>query len=135
MFDPIIVGLEAYEESVAFPLRNEYLVTGELTNNSGGAVEKQFLLRNDADDLWFNMASDENGSFASYVPAGDWVAIVAPYIADNDSTETLRYPFTVGADSSVRNNLTMATFDVVELNFQLQESDTETNMSILHIRR
>lgn len=129
VFDPIIVGLEAYEESVAFPLRNEYLVTGELTNNSGGAVEKQFLLRNDADDLWFNMASDENGSFASYVPAGDWVAIVAPYIADNDSTETLRYPFSVGADSSVRNNLTMATFDVVELNFQLQESDTETNMS------
>tara|TARA_Y100000766_G_scaffold2099_1_gene1679 strand:+ start:7769 stop:17344 length:9576 start_codon:yes stop_codon:yes gene_type:complete len=129
VFDPIIVGLELYEEAVAFPLRNEYLVTGDLMNNSGGAVEKQFLLRNDADDLWLNMASDENGSFASYVPAGDWVAIVAPYLADNDSTETLRYSFTVGADSSTRSNLSLTSMDVVELQFQLQEMDTEVNMS------
>ena len=132
-FDPIIVGIEAYDEAVAFPLRNDYLVTGELTNSSGGAVEKQFLLRNEAEDQWFNMASDENGSFASYVPAGDWVAIVAPFIADNDSTETLRYPFTVGADSSTRINLSLASFDVVEMNFQLQEMDTETNMSGIRV--
>ena len=133
VFDPIIVGLEAYEEAVPFPLRNEYLVTGELLNNSGGAVEKQFLLRNEADDLWFNMASDENGSFASYVTAGDWVAIVAPFIADNDSTETLRYPFTVGPDSSVRYNLSLTSQDVIEMNFQLQESDTDSNMSGIRV--
>ncbi|MBT7638514.1 MAG: hypothetical protein HN554_06410 [Euryarchaeota archaeon] len=129
VFDPIRVGLDAYEEAVAFPLRNDYLVTGELTNNSGGAVEKQFLLRNEADDLWFNMASDVNGSFAAYVPAGDWVAIVAPFLADNDSTETLRYPFTVSDDSSMRSNLNFTSFDVIELKFQLQESNTNANMS------
>ena len=133
VFNPLQVGLEAYEEAVAFPLRNDYLVTGELMNNSGGAVEKQFLLRNEADDLWFNMASDVNGSFAAYVPAGDWVAIVAPFLADNDSTETLRYPFTIGDDSSVRTNLSFMSSDVIELKFQLQESDTSNNMSNIRV--
>ena len=132
-FDPILVGLEAYEEAVAFSLRNDYLVTGELTNMSGGAVEKQFLLRNDADDLWFNMASDANGNFSSYVPAGDWVAIVAPFLADNDSTETLRYPFTVGDDSSVRTGLNLSSSDVIEMKFQLQEFNTEENMSGIRV--
>ncbi len=132
-FDPILVGIEVYEEAVAFPLRNDYLVTGELTNLSGGAVEKQFLLRNEADDLWFNMASDVNGSFAAYVPAGDWVAIVAPFFADNDSTETLRYPFTVGDDSSVRTGLNLSSSDVIELKFQLQEFNTEDNMSGIRV--
>ena len=132
-FDPIMVGLDAYEEALAFPLRNDYLVTGELTNLSGGAVEKQFLLRNEADDLWFNMASDANGSFASYVPAGDWVAIIAPFLSDNDSTETLRYPFTVDNDSSTRIGLNLTSFDVIEVKFQLQEFNTETNMSGIRV--
>ncbi len=133
VFDPILVGLDAYEEAVAFTLRNDYLVSGEITNSSGGAVEKQFLLRNEADDLWFNMASDVNGTFSSYVPAGDWVAIIAPFLADNDSTETLRYPFSVGNDSSVRTNLELMSFDVVEMSFQLQELNTESNMSDIRV--
>jgi asparagine N-glycosylation enzyme membrane subunit Stt3 len=132
-FDPIMVGLDVYEEALAFPLRNDYLVTGEFTNLSGGAVEKQFLLRNEAEDLWFNMASDVNGSFASYVPAGDWVAIFAPFLADNESTETLRYPFTVGNNSSVRTGLNLTSFDVIELKFQLQEFNTDSNMSGIRV--
>ena len=86
-----------------------------------------------ADDLWFNMASDDNGSFVSYVPAGDWVAIVAPFLADNDSTETLRYPFTVGDDSSVRTGLNLTSFDVIEVKFQLQEFNTEAKMSGIRV--
>jgi len=132
-FDPILVGLTVYEESLAFPLRNDYLVTGVLTNLSGGAVEKQFLLRNEADDLWFNMASDVDGNFTSYVPAGEWVAIIAPFLSDNDSTETLRYPFTVDEDSSVRTGLNFTSFDVIEIQFKLQELNTETNMSGIRV--
>ena len=132
-FETLIIGLDSYDEPVAFPLRNEYLVTGQMTNVSGGSVESQFLLRNEADDIWHNIASDANGSFASYVPAGDWVAIVAPFTADNDSLQTFRQSFTVGEDSSLRTNLTFTSLEVITINFQLQELDTDTNMSNVRV--
>ena len=132
-FETLVIGLESYDEAVSFPLRNEYLVTGNLMNQTGGSVENQFLLRNEADDLWHNIGSDENGSFASYVPAGEWVAIVAPFTADNDSLQTFRQPFTVGPDSSLRTNLSFTSLEVVTINFQLQEMDTDTNMSDVRI--
>ena len=132
-FDTLVIGLESYDEAVSFPLRNEYLVTGNLMNQTGGSVENQFLLRNEADDLWHNIGSDENGSFASYVPAGEWVAIVAPFTAENDSLQTFRQSFTVGADSSQRTNLSFTSLEVVTINFQLQEMDTDTNMSDVRI--
>ena len=132
-FEPVLIGLDAYEEALSFPLRNEYLVTGELTNSSGDAIEKQFLLRNEADDLWLNIESDVNGSFASYVPTGDWVAIVAPFFATNDSTETLRSAFTVGDDLSVRMGLNLSCVEVIEFKFQLQENTTKENMSGIRV--
>ena len=130
-FEPIIVGLDTYEEAVSFPLRNEYLVTGTLSNFTNGVVEKQFQLQNMDDGTtmpWFNMASNDNGSFSDYVPAGDWIVRVAPFLADDESTETLRYPFTVGADSSVRTNLNLTSVDVIKMQFQLQENHTEAKM-------
>tara|TARA_B100001093_G_scaffold519934_1_gene611529 strand:- start:10217 stop:19900 length:9684 start_codon:yes stop_codon:yes gene_type:complete len=131
--DPILIGLETYDEPIAVPMRNEYLVTGVLTNNSGDGIAKQFLLRNDVADEWFNIESDENGSFSAYVSAGDWIAIVAPFIADNESTETLRYSLTVGADSSLRTGVPLRTVDVVTVEFQLQEYGTEANMSSIRV--
>ena len=44
------------------------------------------MLYNEADDQWFNIGSDENGSFAAYVPAGEWLIIVAPF-SNGDHTE------------------------------------------------
>ena len=132
-FETLVVGIEAYEDSVSFALRNEFLVTGVLTNSSGDGVEKQFLLRNAADDLWHNIASDVNGSFASYVPAGDWVAIVAPFSASNDSMETYREAFTVSDDASLRTGLNFSSIEVVTVNFQVQELYTDSNMSDVRI--
>jgi hypothetical protein len=86
---PIVVGLETIEDSMDMPLRNEYLVTGTLTNASGDGIEKQFLLYEPDQDLWFNIESDTNGTFYAYVPAGDWVTIVAPFIATDEATEIL----------------------------------------------
>ncbi|MDA8546286.1 glycosyltransferase family 39 protein [Euryarchaeota archaeon] len=132
-FETLVVGIEAYEDSVSYALRNEFLVTGVLTNSSGDGVEKQFLLRNAADDLWHNIASDVNGSFASYVPAGDWVAIVAPFSASNDSMETYREAFTVSDDASMRTGLNFSSIEVVTVNFQVQELYTDSNMSDVRI--
>ena len=93
-FEAILVGLDAFEEALDVPLKNTYLVNGTLTNSTGDGIANDFLLYNEAEDQWFNMASDENGTFASYVPEGEWLAIVAPF-ANGNMSETLRSPITL----------------------------------------
>jgi hypothetical protein len=130
---PLVIGLDEIEESIDMPLRNDYLVTGTLTNFSGDAIEKQFLLYEAEQDLYFNLESDVNGTFAGYVPAGDWVAIVAPFIANENATEILRAPLAIGADSSTRTGLTYSTVETVEVMFQLQETASGNNMSNIRV--
>ena len=130
---PIIIGLDTIDETMDMPLRNEYLVTGTLTNASGDAIEKQFLLYEAEQDLWYNIESDTNGSFHGYVSAGDWVSIVAPFIANENATEVLRAPLTVGTNSTVRTGLTYSTIETVEVTFQLQETDSNNNMSNVRV--
>ncbi|MBT5726634.1 MAG: hypothetical protein HOI75_02285 [Euryarchaeota archaeon] len=130
---PLVVGLDAIEESLDMPLRNDYLVTGTLTNESGDAIEKQFLLYEAEQDLYFNLESDVNGTFAGYVPAGDWVAIVAPFIANENATEILRAPLTIAAEASTRTGLAYSTVETVEVMFQLQETASGNNMSNVRV--
>ena len=130
---PLVIGLDSIEDAVDMPLRNDYLVTGTLTNASGDAIQKQFMLYEADQDLYFNLESDENGTFSGYVPAGDWVAIVAPFIADEDATEVLRSGLTVGEDSSLRTGLSYATVETVEVMFQLQETASGNNMSNIRV--
>lgn len=130
---PLIIGLEVMEDVMDMPLRNDYLFTGTLTNNSGDAIEKQFLLYEAEQDLWFNMESDANGSFHAYVPAGDWVTIVAPFIANENATEILRAPLTIDGDSTLRTDLTYTTEETIEVMFQLQETDSGNNMSNVRV--
>ena len=130
---PIVVGLETIEDSMDMPLRNEYLVTGTLTNASGDGIEKQFLLYEPDQDLWFNIESDTNGTFHAYVPAGDWVTIVAPFIANDEATEILRAALTIDGDSSLRTGLSYSSVETVEVTFQLQESDSGNNMSNVRV--
>ena len=130
---PLIIGLDAIEDAMDMPLRNDYLVTGTLTNASGDAIEKQFLLYEAEQDLWYNIESDANGSFYGYVPGGDWVAIVAPFIANENATEILRSPLAVGSDSSVRTDLALSTVETVEVTFQLQETSSGNNMTDVRV--
>ena len=92
------IGLDAIDDPYEVALKNTYLVSGTLVNTTGDGIANDFLLYNEAEDDWFNLGSDENGSFAAYVPAGEWLIIVAPFNNANH-TETLRQPLTVAADS------------------------------------
>ena len=121
-FEPIIVGLDAIEEPAAFALKDTFLVNGTLSNSTGDGIANEFLMYNEADDQWFNIGSDENGSFAAYVPAGDWLVIVAPF-SNGDMTETLRYPVTVGVGSD-RLELVLQTVESVEVSMELLEGLT-----------
>ena len=126
-FEAILVGLDAFEEALDVPLKNTYLVNGTLTNSTGDGIANDFLLYNEAEDQWFNMASDENGTFASYVPEGEWLAIVAPF-ANGNMSETLRSPITVGAASN-RLGLDLQTAVSVEVTMQLREYITNDSLA------
>ena len=126
-FDALRIGLDSVDEPLEVPLKNTYLVSGTLVNTTGDGIANDFLLYNEADDVWFNIGSDENGSFAAYVPAGEWLIIVAPF-SNGDHTETLREPLSVGQDST-RLNLNLATQASVEVTMQLWESLTESKLS------
>ncbi len=126
-FDAIRISLDAVEDPVEVALKNTYLVSGTLFNTSNEGIANEFLLYNEADDIWFNIGSDENGSFAAYVPAGEWLVIVAPF-TNGDNTETLRHPLTVDA-SSERLDLNMTTSISVEVSMQLLEAVTESPLS------
>jgi hypothetical protein len=126
-FDAIVVGLDPMEAPFDVALKNTYLVNGTLVNSTDDGIQNDFLLYNEADDQWFNIASDENGSFAAYVPAGEWLAIVAPFV-NGDSTETLRVPLSVGAESD-RLNLGFKTEIGVDVTLQLKEWLTNDSLA------
>ena len=127
-FDAIIIGLDDVEDAVDVALKNTYLVNGTLTNSTDDGIENDFLMYNEAEDQWFNVASDENGTFAAYVPAGEWLVIVAPF-SNGDLTETLRSPVSVGADSNDRLNLALQTEVSVEVTMQLMENLTNNTLA------
>ncbi len=126
-FDAIVVGLDPMEAPFDVALKNTYRVNGTLVNSTDDGIQNDFLLYNEADDQWFNIASDENGSFAAYVPAGEWLAIVAPFV-NGDATETLRVPLSVGAESD-RLNLDFKTEIGVDVTLQLKEWLTNDSLA------
>ena len=131
-FEQIYIALDGPEAPLPVPLRHTYRVTGTLTNNTDDGIANQFLLYNEAEDEWFNVASDENGSFAAYVPAGDWVLIVAPFL-NGEVTETLRAPLSVTADVASRTGLTFRTVPAVDVSFHLMEGLTEADLSDMSV--
>ena len=126
-FDAIVVGLDAMEAPFDVALKNTYLVNGTLVNSTDDGIQNDFLLYNEAEDQWFNVASDENGSFAAYVPAGEWLAIVAPF-TNGEQTETLRTPLSVGPQSD-RLNLAFKTEVGVDVTLQLKEYLTNDSLA------
>ena len=126
-FDALRIGLDTVDDPVEVALKNTYLVSGTLVNTTGDGIANDFLLYNEADDIWFNIGSDENGSFAAYVPAGEWLIIVAPF-NNGDHTETLRQPLSVGPESD-RLDVSLATEVSVEVTLQLWEEVTETKLA------
>ena len=131
-FEDIYIALDGPEEPLPVPLRETYLVTGVLENSTQDGIMNEFLLYNESTDTWFNMGSDENGSFAAYVPAGEWLIIVAPY-TNNEVMETLRTTLTVSENASARSNLSLETVASVEVSFQLKEELTENPLMDMNV--
>ena len=92
-----------------------------------------FLLYNEAEDRWFSdISSDENGSFAAYVPAGEWLMIVAPFV-NGEVTETLRATLSVGDLPATRLNQTYTSVPAVNVLVQLKEQLTLNPLGDMNI--
>jgi asparagine N-glycosylation enzyme membrane subunit Stt3 len=124
----ISVGLPAPIESVDIALVDAWRVNGTLTDASGAALAPaggSFLLVSADGEDYRSMSVDENGSFAAYVPSGEWIAVVAPYVVEN-VTETLRATVDVSdevADLSLQT--VIAGIIEVHLSEALSERDLE----------
>ncbi|MAX46508.1 MAG: hypothetical protein CMB24_06950 [Euryarchaeota archaeon] len=115
---------DSTEQMIEFFLSNERLVTGNIKDHVGNPLNIEFLLYNEDENDWFSLLSDIDGEFSSYVPAGDWVVIVAPII-DGNNTTILRQELIVGEDSSLRTNLDLQLVNASTIEFQLLEQLTE----------
>ena len=72
---------------------------------------------------------DENGTFAEYVPTGDYVIVAAPMLNGDGVMESLRMPISVNADSSQRIDLNLSMVEAVEVTLTLMESGTNQTLS------
>ena len=115
---------DSAEQHIDFFLNNERLVTGVLKDHVGNPLDIEFLLYNELENDWFSIQSDTDGEFSSYVPAGEWVIIVAPII-DGENTTILRQELVVDEDSTLRTELDLQMVNASTVELQLLEALTE----------
>ena len=74
----------------------DYLVAGSVEMESGfPLVNSTVWLRNGAGDDFYPLTVDENGTFAEYIPQGEWFVEVDDYQSDSNETEIYRGVITV----------------------------------------
>ena len=111
-------------KAVIIDLYDERLFNGKITAGQDNFSNTQFLLYNESNNQWLSATTNSTGEFSQYIPSGDWVVIVSPQEIENTSY-TLRYPLTIGDDSSTRTNLDLDLEEAVRVNATLVESLTD----------
>ena len=105
-------------------------MNGTVTDANGSALRPQgdsvLLVSTDGED-YRNVAVDENGTFADYVPSGDWIAVIGAFEGE-DATEILRQALTV-SENSARTDVSLATVEAADVSLHLREALSENNLS------
>ena len=127
----IEIGLGPSGEPVDIRLTPDYLVAGSVEMESGfPLVNSTVWLRNDAGDDFYPLTVDENGTFAEYIPQGEWFVEVDDYQSDSNETEIYRGVITV--EGAVTDYF-FKTKTAMTVNLQLQESQTSSNITATRI--
>ena len=127
----IDIGLAPSGEPIDIVIAPEYLVSGTVLMESGFPLENSTVwLRNEAGDDFYPLATDENGTFADYVPHGEWFVEVSDYIADSNETEILRDVLVL---DGAKTDLNLKTKTAMNVTMQLRESLTESNITATRI--
>ena len=127
-FEVFVSMFESDNSQVEIILNDERLFAGKITAGSENFTNSEFLLYNESNNQFVSVNTNETGSFAHYVPSGDWIVIISPQQIDN-VTYTLRYPISVTDDSSLRTDLQLELSEVSLLNFTLIELGTNDPVS------
>ena len=128
VLDIIPVGLTGPEEAVLVPIVDAWRMNGTIAWSNGSAMLDNFLLSTPDGSDYVPISVGENGTFATYVQSGDYIVIVSPLLNGEGITESLRMPITIGADSSVRTDLSLALVEAIEVSLTLKETGTESNL-------
>ena len=121
------IGLAPPGDSIDIMFSPEYLVSGAVQMESGFPMDNSTVwLRNEAGDDFHPLVTDENGTFAEYIPQGDWFVEVADYQADSNETEILRDFIAVNAATS---DILWKTKTAMVVTLQLQEGLTGVNIA------
>ena len=129
VLDVIAIGLTGPEEAILVPIVDEWRVTGAITWMNGSAMVENILLASADGTGYVPLNVDVNGTFAEYVPTGDYVIVAAPMLNGDGVMESLRMPITVGADTSQRIDLNLSMVETVEVTLTLMESGTNQTLS------
>ena len=129
VLDVIAIGLSGPEEAILVPIVDEWRVTGAITWMNGSAMVENILLASADGTGYVPLNVDVNGTFAEYVPTGDYVIVAAPMLNGDGVMESLRMPITVGADVSQRIDLSLSMVETVEVTLTLIESGTNQTLS------
>ena len=129
VLDVIAIGLTGPEEAILVPIVDEWRVTGVISWMNGSAMVENILLASADGTGYVPLNVDVNGTFAEYVPTGDYVIVAAPMLNGDGVMESLRMPITVGADDSQRINLELSMVETVEVTLTLIESGTNQTLS------
>ena len=115
----IDIGLAPSGEPIDIAITPEYLVAGTVLMESGFPLENSTVwLRNDAGDDFYPLPTDENGTFAEYIPQGEWFVEVSDYLADSNETEIFRDVLVV--DGAI-TDLNWKTKTALNVTMQLRE--------------
>jgi hypothetical protein len=115
VLDVIAIGLTGPEEVILVPIVDEWRVTGAISWMNGSSMVENILLASADGTGYVPLNVDENGTFAEYVPTGDYVIVAAPMLNGDGVMESLRMPISVNADSSQRIDLNLSMVEAVEL--------------------
>ena len=129
VLDVIAIGLTGPEEDILVPIVDEWRVTGSISWMNGSAMVENILLASADGTGYVPLNVDVNGTFAEYVPTGDYVIVAAPMLNGDAVMESLRAPITVGADASQRIDLNLIMVETVEVTLTLVESGTNQTLS------
>ena len=129
LLNPIEIGLNGPDKAVLVPIVDEWRMNGTIAWANGSAMSDNFLLSTPDGTDYVPITVDDNGSFATYVQSGDYIVVVSPLENEEGVTESLRMPITIGADSSVRTDLSLALVEAVEVTLTLKETGTENTLA------
>ena len=127
-FEVFISMFESDNQDIEVALSDERLFSGTITAGTENFTNSQFLLYNESNNQFLSANTNDNGSFAKYIPSGDWIVIISPQDIDN-VTYTLRSPISITDDSSTRTDLQLTLSEATLLNFSLIEDGTNDPVS------